>query len=53
MVLKKYMEFISDDIVNWTDKDNKSGWLKDNIGTVHTFQGKEAKIVILYAGLPK
>ena len=47
---KKYMEFISDDIVNWTDKDNKSGWLKDNIGTVHTFQGKEAKIVIYMLG---
>ena len=47
---KKYMESISDDIVNWTDKDNKSSWLKDNIGTVHTFQGKEAKIVIYMLG---
>ena len=47
---KKYMESISDDIVNWTDKDNKSGWLKDNIGTVHTFQGKEAKVVIYMLG---
>lgn len=47
---KKYMESISDDIVNWTDKDNKSGWLKDNIGTVHTFQGKETKVVIYMLG---
>lgn len=48
--LKTYMQSISDDIVNWTDKDNKSGWLKDNIGTVHTFQGKEAKVVIYMLG---
>ena len=47
---KKYMESISDDIINWTDKDNKSGWLKDNIGTVHTFQGKESKVVIYMLG---
>ena len=49
---KKYMESISDAIVNWTDtdKDNKSSWLKDNIGTVHTFQGKEAKVVIYMLG---
>ena len=47
---KKYLESISDDIVNWTDKDNKSSWLKDNIGTVHTFQGKEAKVVIYMLG---
>lgn len=47
---KKYMESISDDIVNWTKDDNKSGWLKDNIGTVHTFQGKEAKVVIYMLG---
>ena len=47
---KRYMESISDDIVNWTDKDNKSSWLKDNIGTVHTFQGKEAKVVIYMLG---
>lgn len=47
---KTYMQSISDDIVNWTDKDNKSGWLNDNIGTVHTFQGKEAKVVIYMLG---
>ena len=47
---KSYMQSISDDIVNWTDKDNKRGWLKDNIGTVHTFQGKEAKVVIYMLG---
>ena len=47
---RSYMQSISDDIVNWTDKDNKSGWLKDNIGTVHTFQGKEAKVVIYMLG---
>ena len=47
---KTYMQSISDDIVNWTDKDNKSGWLKDNIGTVHTFQGKKAKVVIYMLG---
>ena len=47
---KKYIESISDDIVNWTKEDNKSGWLKDNIGTVHTFQGKEAKVVIYMLG---
>ena len=47
---KTYMQCISDDVVNWTDKDNKSGWLKDNIGTVHTFQGKEAKVVIYMLG---
>lgn len=47
---KTYMQSISDDIVNWTDRDNKSGWLNDNIGTVHTFQGKEAKVVIYMLG---
>lgn len=47
---KKYMESISDDIVNWTKEDNKKDWLKDNIGTVHTFQGKEAKVVIYMLG---
>lgn len=47
---KTYMQSISDNIVNWTDKDNKSGWLKDNIGTVHTFQGKGAKVVIYMLG---
>ena len=48
--VRTYMQSISDDVVNWTDKDNKSGWLKDNIGTVHTFQGKEAKVVIYMLG---
>lgn len=47
---KKYMESISDDIVNWTKDDNKKAWLEDNIGTVHTFQGKEAKVVIYMLG---
>ena len=47
---KKYMESISDDTVNWTKEDNKNGWLEDNIGTVHTFQGKEAKVVIYMLG---
>lgn len=47
---KKFMESLSDDIVNWTKEDNKSGWLNDNIGTVHTFQGKEAKVVIYMLG---
>ena len=47
---KKYMESISDDIVNWTKDDNKKAWLEDNIGTVHTFQGKEAKVVIYILG---
>ena len=46
----KYMESISDDIVNWTKEDNKKDWLEDNIGTVHTFQGKEAKVVIYMLG---
>ncbi|ETJ33843.1 hypothetical protein Q604_UNBC11722G0001, partial [human gut metagenome] len=43
---KKYMGSLSNDIVNWTKEDNKKDWLDDNIGTVHTFQGKEAKVVI-------
>lgn len=47
---KKFMESLSDDIVNWMKEDNKSGWLNDNIGTVHTFQGKEAKVVIYMLG---
>ena len=47
---KKYMESISDDIVNWTKDDNMKAWLEDNIGTVHTFQGKEAKVVIYMLG---
>lgn len=44
------MESLSDDIVNWTKEDNKTYWLDDNIGTVHTFQGKEAKVVIYMLG---
>ena len=47
---KKYMESLSDNIVNWTKEDNKKDWLEDNIGTVHTFQGKEAKVVIYMLG---
>ena len=47
---KKYMESISDEIVNWTKEDNKKDWIDDNIGTVHTFQGKEAKVVIYMLG---
>ena len=47
---KKYIKSISDDIVNWTKEDNKKDWLSDNIGTVHTFQGKEAKVVIYMLG---
>ena len=47
---KTYMESLSDDIVNWTKEDNKKDWLEDNIGTVHTFQGKEAKVVIYMLG---
>ena len=47
---KKYIKSISDDIVNWTKEDNKKDWLNDNIGTVHTFQGKEAKVVIYMLG---
>ena len=47
---KKYMESLSNDIVNWTKEDNKKDWLDDNIGTVHTFQGKEAKVVIYMLG---
>lgn len=47
---KKFMESLSDDIVNWMKEDNKIGWLNDNIGTVHTFQGKEAKVVIYMLG---
>lgn len=47
---KKYIKSISDDTVNWTKEDNKKDWLNDNIGTVHTFQGKEAKVVIYMLG---
>ena len=47
---KKYMESLSDNIVNWTKEDNKKDWLEDNIGTVHTFQGKEANVVIYMLG---
>ncbi len=47
---KKYIKSISDDIVNWTKEDNKKDWLNDNIGTVHTFQGKEAKVLIYMLG---
>ena len=47
---KKYMGSLSNDIVNWTKEDNKKDWLDDNIGTVHTFQGKEAKVVIYMLG---
>ena len=47
---KKYMASLSHDIVNWTKEDNKKDWLDDNIGTVHTFQGKEAKVVIYMLG---
>lgn len=36
--------------MNWTKEDNKKDWLNDNIGTVHTFQGKEAKVVIYMLG---
>ena len=47
---KKYMQSLSDELVNWTKEDNKKDWIDDNIGTVHTFQGKEAKVVIYMLG---
>ena len=51
MVLKEGIwKFISDDIVNWTKRIIRAVGLKDNIGTVHTFQGKEAKVVIYMLG---
>ena len=47
---KKYIRSLSNDIVNWTKEDDKKEWLDNNIGTVHTFQGKEAKVVIYMLG---
>ena len=44
------MGSLSYDIVNWTKEDDKKDWLDNNIGTVHTFQGKEAKVVIYMLG---
>ena len=32
--------------------ENPSDWIYNNIGTIHTFQGKETKVVILLLGAP-
>ncbi len=57
-VAKKARKLLSEKLNDWcfnysVSKDDIQDWLNNNIGTIHTFQGKEADIVILCLGVDK
>lgn len=49
--LRRRLEFETD-LFRRLGVSDLAGWIKDRVGTIHTFQGKEAEVVIAVLGAP-